>query len=230
MKDLVRIKSLSKGLAIQLNQEAEFDDILNEVVKKFTEGKAFFGKACVAISFTGRVLSDSQQIQLIDAIQYNCDLTVICVVDHDEEQDKIFLRAMQQTERRRLSETAMEDEIQVFRGSLRGGEKLETPSSIIVLGDVEGGCSVTSEGNILIVGALYGSAHAGAGSVAKEGESNYVAALEMTPEALSIGDFKYNIPRKSIWGKKKTPQALVAKLQKDKIVVQELTNDILDSF
>ena len=32
MKDLVRIKSLSKGLAIQLNQEAEFDDILNLIL------------------------------------------------------------------------------------------------------------------------------------------------------------------------------------------------------
>lgn len=227
MKDLVRIKSLSKGLVIQLNEEAPFENLLAEVVRKFKEGKSFFGKASVAISFAGRELTDPEQIQMIDAIQYNCDLTVVCVVDKDEETDKLFLRAMQHTERQTIGATSVEDTIQVFRGALSDGEKLDTPSSIIILGDVCSGCSISSEKNILVMGTLYGEAHAGVGN---SKDACFVAAMEMAPEALSIGDFIYSIPKKSLWGKKKNNQPLVAKVLNDKIELQQFTNELLSSF
>lgn len=227
MKENVRIKSFQKGLILQLGEEPSFDEILAEATKKFSEGRAFFGDAAVAVTFQGRELSRSEELQLVDAIQQNCDLKVICVVAKDEEQNKLFVKAVQYTERQRIADTVLGEDVQVFRGDLTEGEKLDTPSSIIILGDVRSGCSVVSAKNIMIVGSLYGEAHAGYG---ENGEGNFVIALEMTPEALTIGDFKYISPKKTMWGKKKKEQMLVAKLQEDKVQIQEFTKELLSAF
>lgn len=227
MKDLVRIKSFSKGLTLRLDDQVLFEDLLSEVAAKFTEGKAFFGKESVAISFTGRKLSEIEQIRLMDAIQSHCDLKVLCIVEQDEAQDKVFVKSLQHAEFQKLAETELDKEIQVFHGSLQDGEEVETPNSIVVFGDVEAGCAVTSEKNVLILGSLYGTAKAGAG---EDGKNCIVAALEMTPEALAIGDFKYTPPKTSKWGKKKKGQALTARIREDAIVMEELTKEHLRDF
>ena len=46
MKDMVLIKSFSKGIALHLNAEAAFEDILKELAYKFSEARSFFGTAC----------------------------------------------------------------------------------------------------------------------------------------------------------------------------------------
>ena len=60
MKDKVRIKSFSKGLTIQLDDQIPFDDLLKEVAAKFSEGRNFFGKETVALAFSGRKLTDEE--------------------------------------------------------------------------------------------------------------------------------------------------------------------------
>ena len=240
MKELVRIKSFSKGLIIQLDAEASFDVILSETAEKFRDGKTFFGNACVAITFQGRVLSEPEQIEMIDVIQFNCDLKVICIVAEDDEKDKVFVKAMQHTQRQQMIQTEMGQEIQIFRGSLKDGENLDTPSNIVILGNVDSGCRVFSEKSILIFGGLYGEAHAGYGT---KDVSQVVIALEMAPEALSIGDFTYIPPQKAKWGKnkerqsareiqtlKKTARAIAAKVQDDMVVLTEYTEEYLSAF
>lgn len=227
MKDNVRIKSFAKGLLLQLNEEASFDDILAEVAVKFQDGKTFFGNSSVAITFQGRTLTDLEETEIVNAIQYNCNLKVVCIIAKDEHTDKMFSKAVQVSERQKIAETELGEEVQVFRGNLSGGETLETPSSIIILGDVESGCSITSEKSILIVGNLYGKAHAGKGS---DGKNSIVIAREMMPQALSIGDYLYTPPKKSMWGKKKKEQMMAAKILEDQVQILELTKELLSEF
>ena len=75
---------------------------------------------------------------------------------------------------------------QFYRGTLRKRQILESDSSIVILGDVESGARVTARGNIIIVGALYGSVHAGASG----DRDAYIVALSMQPKALRIGDIE----------------------------------------
>ena len=63
---------------------------------------------------------------------------------------------------------------------------LESEASIVIVGDVEEGATVVSKGSIVVIGALLGSAQAGA-----SGRTDvFVAALHMTPEKLRIGGRK----------------------------------------
>lgn len=224
MKELVRIKSFSNGLTIQLDKSASFDELTEEIARKFREGKSFFGHAAVAISFQGRQLEEAQEEKLLSCIEENCDLKVVCIVEKNEKQEGVFGKAIQHFERKKLAESEIGKEIQIFHGSLRDREELETPNSIIILGDVENGCSIQSEKSILVLGGLYGKAYAGKG---EHPEKSFIAALEMAPDELYIGDFKYVPQKKSKWGKKANEEAMIASLRENSVLMEKLTKERL---
>ncbi|MDE6701722.1 MAG: septum site-determining protein MinC, partial [Acetatifactor sp.] len=62
-------------------------------------------------------------------------------------------------------------------------------------------------------------------------ENAYVVALEMEPERLKIGDFKYKnsgkVPR---WGIKPKVQPKIGYVKNERIVLEGLTKELLSSF
>jgi septum formation inhibitor MinC len=68
------------------------------------------------------------------------------------------------------------------RGTLRGGQTLQQLGSIVVVGDVNPGAELVATGDILVFGALRGTAHAGAQGDARA----RVYALELVPTQLRI--------------------------------------------
>ena len=223
MKDLVMIKSFSNGITLHLNEEADFEDVLKEIAYKFSEAKSFFGKASVALSIEGRAVSSADEIAVLDAIKNNSNVNIICIVGKDEAVNKNFVKALNLMERK-LSEP---DDGQFFKGSLKNNEVIETDNSIIVLGDVYPGSAIISAKNIIILGGLYGEAYAGGNG----SEGAFVAALEMEPERIKIGDFKYKSGTKqSKWGIRPKVQPKIAFVKNDKIIFEPLTKDLLSSF
>ena len=58
-----------------------------------------------------------------------------------------------------------------------------------------------------------------------------MVALEMEPERLKIGDFKYKTNGKqSKWGIRPKVQPKIAYVKNDKIIFEPLTKDLLSSF
>ena len=49
----------------------------------------------------------------------------------------------------------------IYIGCLHNGQTINAADSIVIIGDVEQGAAVYSEGNIIIIGALNGYAEAG---------------------------------------------------------------------
>ncbi len=222
MKDAVIIKSFPNGITLLLNEEASFEEVLSEIACKFSEARTFFGSAAMALSIEGRELTDAEEIRIIDTIQKNSFLNIICIVGHDEDTNKNFIKALQHVEKR-LKGT---DEGQFFKGSLKNRDVLETENSIIILGDVNPGCAVISAGNVIILGGLYGEVYAGGSGQA----NSYIVALEMEPERLKIGDFKYKPTKQSKWGIRPKVQPKIAYVRNERIVMEPLTKDLLDAL
>ena len=155
---------------------------LKAVEEKFRQSADFFKNAKMAVSFSGRTLSISEEEQLIQVITQTTNLEIICIIDHDERKELIYKRAVAQC----LSEREKSDG-QFYRGTLKRRQLLESESSIVILGDVEFGANCTlAKGNIIILGTLYGSVHAGAA-----GDRNaFIIALSMQPQRLVIGDIE----------------------------------------
>ncbi len=221
MKEAVLIKSFPNGITIHMDGEMPFEEILKEIAFKFSEARAFFGQASMALALEGRTVSGVEEIRILEAIHENSDLNIVCIVGKDDSTNKKFIKALAHMEKKMSGG----DEGQFFKGSLKNKEVLETENSIIVLGDVYPGSAVISAKNIIILGGLYGEAYAGGNGV----DGAFIAALEMEPERIKIGDFKYR-PGKQKWGIRPKVQPKIAYVKNDKITVESLTKDLLSSF
>ncbi len=223
MKDAVLIKSFPNGITLLLNNEASFEQILEEISYKFSEARKFFGTASVALSIEGKAISEAEEIKILEAIKQSSNVNIMCIVGHDEETNKNFIKALQHLEKKLTGG----DEGQFYKGTLKNREVLETENSIVIMGDVYPGSAVISAKNIIILGGLYGEAYAGGNG---QGDA-YVVALEMEPERLKIGDFKYkNNTKQSRWGIRPKVQPKIAHVKNSKIVFDPLTKDLLSSF
>ncbi len=223
MKEAVLIKSFSNGIALHLDAEMSFEDLLQEIAYKFSEARAFFGKASMALSIEERQVTGAEEIRILETIRQNSDLNIICIVGKDEATNKNFIRALAHMEKK----LSGGEDGQFMKGSLKNREVLETENSIIILGDVYPGSAVISAKNIIILGGLYGEAYAGGNGQ----EGAFVAALEMEPERIKVGDFKYKpATKQSKWGIRPKVQPKIAYVKNNKVVFEPLTKEVLSTF
>lgn len=179
MDRLVTIKSCRYGVEIYLDPEASFEVLLEHIREKFCSSARFFEGAQVAVSFLGRRLNYTEEQAVLSLISETAKMDIVCVIDQDREHELAYRRIVEKT----LSDIPVKDG-QFYRGTLGKRQVIESDTSIVILGNVEPGASVIAKGNIVVIGALCGSAHAGAA-----GDTNAcIAALSMRPKSLRIGD------------------------------------------
>lgn len=225
MKNSVIIKSFPNGIVLHLDPSLEFEELLLEISIKFKESSSFFGDAKMALSIKGRTLTDDEENQVLNAISENSAIRILCIVSEDEETDRHFVKALSQTDFSEGSLTGGEG--QFYRGTLKNGQVLETESSIVILGDIYPGSAIISAKDIIVLGGLYGEAYAGGNGSG----GHYVAALEMSPEKLKIGDFKYNSKEKTAkWSIKPKVQPKIAYVKNNKVVMDSLTKELLSEL
>lgn len=218
-KGNVFVKSFPSGIRIHLNPDLEFELLLEEIAAKFEQARNFFRDAKVALSIEGRLLTEEEERQIIKCIQNHSDLEIICLIGNDEKTEHNFVKAIQ-----RCTMSQTDNLGRFFKGTLKNNEKIETESSIVILGDVYPGCSVTAAKDIIIIGGLYGEAYAGADGE----EGHFVVALEMSPEKLKIGDFRYRTKEKSRWSIKPKIQPKIAYLKGSSITCEPITKELLE--
>ena len=73
----------------------------------------------------------------------------------------------------------------VVFGTLRSGQRIETPFSLVVIGDVNPGADLVAGGDIVILGSLRGTAHASAYD--DDAFDSVIIAMQMQPMQLRIG-------------------------------------------
>lgn len=181
MDSLVTIKSCKYGMEIYLDPEVPFDILMEHIQNKFRSSARFFQGAQVAVSFLGRRLNYTEERAVLSLISEITKMDIVCVIDQDHEHELTYRRIVEKT----LSDIPVRDG-QFYRGTLGKRQVIESDTSIVILGNVEPGASVIAKGNIVVIGALYGSAHAGAAGNMEA----YIAALFMQPKSLRIGDME----------------------------------------
>ena len=224
MKNSVIIKSFQNGLSIFLDDEIPFSELIEEIAFKFKESAHFFKDASMVVSFEGRELSDFEERQIINTITANSNLNVVCIMGKNEETNKNYIKAIQKLS---YHQQAMENAGQFYKGTLKDGQTLETEHSVIVLGDVYPGASVISNKDIVILGGLYGQAYAGGSGE----DGHFVVALEMSPEKLKIGDFKYKTSEKqSKWSIKPKILPKIAYVKDGRVIIEPITKELLNEL
>jgi septum site-determining protein MinC len=179
MSNSVLIKGCKNGIILKLEEEASFDEIKEQLAIKLDEASGFFKEANMALSFEGRELSSEEMNEVLEIIHNHSKLNIICVVDNNRFHEQVFENAIS----RRIDELSSQTG-QFYKGTLRSGQVFESESSVIILGDVNPGAKVIAKGNVVVLGALKGNIYAGAAG----NENCFVAALDMNPMQIRIGD------------------------------------------
>lgn len=180
MKSRVVIKSSKAGMSVFLDPDCPFEEILASIAVKFRESARFWGSVQIALSLEGRELTAEEEFKIVNTITENSSVEVLCLIDHDAQRIERCEKALNQ----KLMELSYRTG-QFCRGDLHRGEALDSEASIVVIGDVLHGARVTAKGNIIILGTLKGTAHAGISG----NDEAVVVAMEMAPLQIKIGSY-----------------------------------------
>ncbi len=219
MNSSVIIKGNKYGIVVVMDENAEFDEIKAELVKKISDSAKFFNNASIAISFSGKELSSAEEKEIIDLITENSTMNIVCVMDNNAEVEDKFKTAV---DKATVSKPSTEG--QFYKGTLRSGQIVESESSIIILGDINPGARVISGGNVIVLGALKGTVYAGANGV----PGAFVVALEMSPVQIRIGDI---IARSGDDNKRfSKPETKIAYVDGENIYIEPLNKEVLNDI
>ena len=168
VKDLVIIKGNKEGLIFVLNENCDFEDILQEIQYKLEKShqQILAGPTVyVNVQLGRRILDEHQKEKLRDLIGQNGNLIVRKVISSAEHE-----------------KTSSSNGIKVIKGVVRSGQSIEEDQDVMLLGDVNPGGMIGSKGNLFIMGALRGMAHAGMNG----NDQAVIAASYMNPTQLRI--------------------------------------------
>lgn len=170
----VTIKGTKDGLTLHLDDNCSYDELKKELDRKLSNSSRVQEEQqllSVKVKVGNRYLTKAQEEELKDLIRQKRNLIVEELVTNvitREEADKL----------------RQETEIVPVAKVIRSGQVLEITGDLLLIGDVNPGGTVKATGNIFIMGALKGVAHAGS-----EGNDDAViAASVMKPSQLRISD------------------------------------------
>ncbi|NLL72630.1 MAG: septum site-determining protein MinC [Clostridiales bacterium] len=215
----VIIKGNKYGIIVVLNPDISFNELKEQVAEKFRESSKFFEDAKMALSFEGRDLNNEEEKEILDIIENNTDMKIVCIIDNDPKKEELFKKSLEEKLMELENNTG-----QFYKGILRSGASLEFESSVVIIGDVNNGARVVSKGNIIVLGALKGNAFAGAC-----GNTNaFVVALDMQPTQIRIADTIARSPDKPVKNDVKEPK--IAFLEDGNIYIEPLNKDVLNDI
>ncbi|MGI6192196.1 MAG: septum site-determining protein MinC [Christensenellales bacterium] len=189
MRDIVAFKGKQSSLEIEIASDADFSDALKAISERLEAKRSFFaGSACVNI--VGGSLDEEQQKELATMLKRDFGMLTV-----DFESAKRSKSRLSRTSRIQKEETHPVSELKsdvlskkvgaaVFvRETVRNGQRIDFDGDIVVCGDVNFGAELVATGNIAVMGALRGKAHAGS----LGDETAVVTAYRLAPQQLRIG-------------------------------------------
>ena len=153
MKNCVSINLRKNEILIKISDEAEQQEIIDNLRKKISELKKMYKNEKTPIKVTGKVLKNKEIDQIQELIKSNIDVEI----DFDMPKS-LGLSSITRTFNKEIAIS----ETKFHKGSLRSGQKMESEGSLVILGDVNSGAEIMASDNIVVLGALRGLAHAGA--------------------------------------------------------------------
>ncbi|WP_027092683.1 septum site-determining protein MinC [Cohnella thermotolerans] len=170
VKSAITIKGTKEGLVFLLDDQCDFVSLLDELHRKLDKHEQQLSGPIVHVfvKLGSRRLNEEDKERIRSAIRRQGNFLVQSI-----ESDA----APEETE-------AAKNVIKTVTGIVRSGQTIRHEGDLLLLGDVNPGGTVLCTGDIYIMGALRGTAHAGC----EGNEKAIIAASLMTPTQLRIAE------------------------------------------
>lgn len=226
----IHIKGRAGGILIEIGK-GEWPVLMMALTDRLAGAANFFRNGNAALDLAERTLVERDLAQLHELLkEQSLELVLLRTSSQETFQTALDMGLSAQLETAEGDTTAtaqpalsnlLEEQHFVYTGHLRAGQVLQRREHILILGDVNPGATVISDGDILVWGHLRGVAHAGASS-----GQGIICALNLAPVQLRIGDFIAIAPEpekpKRVWGRQQPviKQPELAYLAGDRINVE----------
>ena len=195
----ISIRGRMDGLAVEVGA-APWPDVIAALTARLGQSSSFFRNANVALDLGPRALAE-EELNAVAALLRKHDMNLALVRTGAERTFQAALAlgltaTLEGADGAAMAEaTAAQSNAAtggyfVYRGYLRSGNRLRRQEHVLVIGDVNPGAEVISDGDVLVWGRLRGIAHAGAAGNVRA----IVAALDMEPTQLRIADVMTTSP------------------------------------
>lgn len=172
MLNNIKISQTTEEIILTVNVIADIKEILEELRIKLPKLRDFYQTSTIPIRITGRLFTDLEMERVKKLINEEINVEI----RFDDTSKLLGLHAIKKTFE---AETHI-SETKFIQGSLRCGRREEFPGSLVICGDVNSGAEVIAGGNIMILGALRGLAHAGAnGNTMAMISANYIEVTQI---------------------------------------------------
>ncbi|MCI7329411.1 MAG: septum site-determining protein MinC [Lachnospiraceae bacterium] len=216
------LKGTSYGLTLILNPDVMIEKLLTDICMKFAENRSFFGQTEMVLSIKGRSLSDEEFTAVVQAIEYNSDITISLVEIEDHFKEAEFFKSRKNYETKRIYDNA-----HIHIGNVPYGKHIHSDSGLVVIGDVDEGAEITAAGNIIVTGVLNGLASAG-----QPGNSEcFIYAGLIKSTTLIIGEQEGELPpKKGFFKDKKKDGGDVLLFRKDHFIITNIQDEIFMNY
>lgn len=228
----ISFRGTREGLSITLG-DGEWDELVRELAVQLDRpgAQTFFRGARVLLETGSRALGITELEELIELLKQR-DMTLTSVTG-EEETREAFERLHPE-----LSDTASapipeegapvldaegfpeedllapeEPYTLLIRRTLRSGQTIQHPGTVVVFGDVNPGAEIVADGDIFVWGKLRGDVHAGAAG----DETSVVGALVLTPGQLRIS---YRRAPSMVGDRGENTLAEIARVQEGQIIFE----------
>lgn len=206
--DGIVIKGNKEGIntQIDISKFADFEDMLMNLIKKLSKGKHFYKGTTLILKIDLKAITQKNVQTLKEVLLNQIELKDIILedieknIEKDEEKDK------------KVFSGVYEGKTRFIRKAVRGGQCINYPGNIVIIGDVNSGAEVSAAGNVIVLGTLKGKVSAGTNGNTKA----FIAAFSLQPELLKIAKCMAMSPDDT--GKPKYPE--LAKIKEGVIIVE----------
>lgn len=196
-EEVVVFKGNRDGLYLIISRGNDLEVLKKKIQEKIVSAQSFF-QGVKQIRLNGTSLSQEDLNNLSEWLEERYQIEIVNIEEKKEESQNIF-----QTKKGTYSYSIEEGMTKFIYTTLRSGSKVQYKGNIVIIGDVNPGAEVIAAGNIIVMGALRGIAHAGF----LGNERACVIAFSLQPTQLRISniitrapdqqDFKPTCPEKA---------------------------------
>ncbi|NLY73705.1 MAG: septum site-determining protein MinC [Firmicutes bacterium] len=203
-------KGYKSGLTLIIPETGSFETYLDELRNHLDQAKDFFKGAKLAIKTGNRQLCEEERFFLLQIIE-EAGMVVQPTVNEPETSKKV--------KKKGASPQGMLIPSVTVRKTVRSGQRIEYEGNILVMGDVNPGAEIIAAGDIVVLGKLRGTAHAGANG----NRQAEIFAFQIKPVQIRIAEVYTRAPEKERLKDKRYFSPEVAMIRDDRIVVEKVT-------
>ena len=149
----VSINLKTDEILIKVDDNAEQNDIINELSMKLIELKKLYQDEKTPIRVTGKILKNVEMEEIEKTIKNEINVEI-----RFDTPTSLGLHSITRSYKKDVATS----ETTFHKGSLRSGQRIEVEGSLVIIGDVNSGAEAVAGDNIVVIGNLRGLAHAGA--------------------------------------------------------------------